>query len=202
MVRLATCRVVRSRCVQSMSATHHSYSTSTRTRPLPAHRHPESLPERAPDGLRPSGPRNRVVHAARNALVDRPELRREFSSQLVTKISFCDFVWRPTSDTPVALPTRPRAGFFEPKTRVLVRCTMLQVAPDRFYPESRDALRAFAIRGAFPRQAIHDSACPLRTPIMNRRRPRDFAHLASDRRLRFTLRLTPVAFAPPRSFLW
>lgn len=79
---------------------------------------------------------------------------------------------------------------------------MLRNEPDRFYPERRDAPRAFTIRDAFPRQAIHDSACPLRTPTMNRRPPRDFAHRASDFRLRFTLRLTLVTFAPPRGFLW
>jgi len=79
---------------------------------------------------------------------------------------------------------------------------MLREAPDRFRPESRDALEDFTIRGAFPRQAIHDSACPLKTPIVNCHPPRDFAHRTSDCRLRFTLRLTPVAFAPPRGFLF
>jgi hypothetical protein len=155
---------------------------------------------RALDRLRLPRPRNRAVHAARNALVDRPGSVRSFLPD--TKDQFCGFVERPTSDTPVALSTSPRASFVIALFRVLVRSTMLRKEPDRFHSEGRDAFEDFAVRGAFHRQAIRDSACPLRTPIVNRRQRRDFAHLASDCRLRFALRLTPVAFAPPRSFLW
>jgi len=97
---------------------------------------------------------------------------------------------------------RPVSAVLRALSPHVLRDTMLREAPDRFRPESRDALEDFTIRGAFPRQAIHDSACPLKTPIVNCHPPRDFAHRTSDCRLRFTLRLTPVAFAPPRGFLF
>lgn len=68
-VRLATCRESRSRCVRPISASQHSL-TSTRTRLLPAH-HLRLTPKCVLGGLRPSRPRNRTFHDARIALGDR-----------------------------------------------------------------------------------------------------------------------------------
>jgi hypothetical protein len=120
-----------------------------------------------------------------------PYVRGEFSSRdTKTKETTAQRIARDQPLTPLSPPLLAPRMF-----PLFLRCVTRQGPPDRFHSEHREALEDFAIRGAFPRQATHDSACPLQVTD----RESSSASRWCRSRFRLSASFHPAAF--PRSVL-
>lgn len=163
------------RYVRLMSASQHSTNEYPYS---PALGSSSGLPLRAPNGLRPSGPRIRAFHDARVALAGRPASWGLFVPSRWPRIRF-RFLRRPTSDTPVAPPSLSPPRFCRvvtPTKAAKIASTLNSVTRSEL---SRPEVPSLGRRLVTPRDHF-------RSPIANRHRHRDVAHRAAGLRLRFT----------------
>jgi len=143
---------------------------------------------RAPDGLRPPGPRNRAFHDARKSL---RRIARPRRGVFVPRESPA-FAFASCGDQPLTLLSRPPRWA---RMRCLPRYEPAKVAKIASTPSTVTRPRLSRPRvPSLGKQPVtpHDH---FRSPIPDRRRPRDFAGRASDSRLLFTHTI-------PRSACW
>jgi len=104
-------------------------------------------------------------------------------------------LWRSTSDTSVASLARLDPHFravFDAARAAKIVSTPSAVTPSKF---SRSEVPSLDKQPTTPYARY-------RLPLVNRRRPRDFAHRVSDYRLLFTHDVPPERLQALRGFLW
>lgn len=165
--------------------------TSTRTRLLPDHR----------QGLRPAYTKEVAPLRTEESSVSRRSNRFSGSPGIVgsfrpdSRYRFHERSWRSTSDTSVANPHSLRVAFL--CELAAARAAKIVSTPKAVTPSkiSRSKVPSLGKQLTTP-HALY------RSPIVNHRRPCDFAHRASDCRLLFAHDVPPERLQALRGFLW